>query len=279
MTTISNIRPSPIAGQWYDGDPQRLAEGTDAYLSKAKLPELSGEVLGVIAPHAGHIYSGETAGYAFAAVKGKNYPTVAIFSPLHNFHPAPILTTAHRAYHTPLGDMEVDENMLTSLEEKLQPQGVSLGRIANDQEHSLEIELPFLQRALVGEFKLLPLMVRSNNPELLCNLGEAVAEILKGKVCLLVASTDLSHFHSEEKAAEMDGEMMRQISSFSPDGVLQAEKTGKGSACGAGAVAAVLWAAKNLGAVSVIPLHHSTSGKTTGDYDSVVGYGAAVILK
>jgi len=279
LTTFSNIRPSPIAGRWYEGDPQRLAEGVDAYLTKAKLPELAGEVVGVIAPHAGHIYSGETAGYAFSAVKGKTYPIVAIFSPLHNFHPAPILTTAHSAYRTPLGDMEVEENILAELEEKLQPHGVSLGRIANDQEHSLEIELPFLQRALVGEFKLLPLMVRSNDPDLLCNLGEAVAESLKGKVCLLVASTDLSHFHSEEKAAKLDGEMMRQICSFSPEGVLQAEKTGKGSACGAGAVAAVLWAAKKLGAVSVMPLYHSTSGKTTGDYDSVVGYGAAVILK
>jgi hypothetical protein len=279
MTTFSNIRPSPIAGRWYEGDPQRLAEGIDVYISKAKLPELAGEVVGVIAPHAGHIYSGETAGYAFAAVKGKNYPIVAIFSPLHNFHPAPILTTAHSAYRTPLGDMDVNDDLLTVLEEKLQPQGLSLGRIANDQEHSLEIELPFLQRALVGEFKLMPLMVRSNDPELLRNLGEAVADTLKGTVCLLVASTDLSHFHSEEKAAEMDGEMMRQISSFSPEGVLQAEKTGKGSACGVGAVAAVLWAAKKLGAVSVKPLHHSTSGKTTGDYDSVVGYGAAVILK
>jgi len=279
MSTISSIRPSPIAGRWYEGDPQRLTDGIDAYLSKAKLPEMAGEVSGVIAPHAGHIYSGETAGYAFAAVKGKSFPIVAIFSPLHDFHPAQILTTAHSAYRTPLGDMEVDEDALTMLEEKLQPLGVSLERIVNDREHSLEIELPFLQRALSGEFKLLPLMVRSNDPELLCSLGEAVADTLKGRNCLLVASTDLSHFHSEEKAAELDGEMMRQIGAFSPEGVLQAEKTGKGSACGAGAVAAVLWAAKKLGAVSVTPLHHSTSGKTTGDHDSVVGYGAAVILK
>jgi hypothetical protein len=279
MSTISTVRPSPIAGRWYEGDPTRLAEEIDRYLAGAKLPILDGEVVGVIAPHAGHVYSGETAGYAFAAVKGKSYPLIAILSPLHSYHFTSFLTTAHSVYRTPLGDINVDEKMVGELEERLLANGTALTHIAYDQEHSLEIELPFLQRALTGDFNLLPLMIRSNDPAELETLGGALAGLLAGKSCLLVASTDLSHFHPEARADELDAEMLREVEAFSPEGVLQAERSGKGSACGAGAVAAVLWVCKKLGASRVQVLHHSTSGKTTGDHDSVVGYGAAVILK
>ncbi len=279
MPTIDSVRPSPIAGRWYEGDPTRLAVEIEQYLAGANLPLLDGEVVGLIAPHAGHIYSGETAGYAFVAVKGKSIPLVAVLSPLHAYHFAPFLITAHSAYRTPLGDINVDEEMVAALDERLNAEGIALTHIAYDQEHSLEIELPFLQRALDGDFKLLPLMVRSNDPAELECLASALADMLVGEPCLLVASTDLSHFHSEVRADELDAEMLRQVEAFSPEGVLQAEKSGKGSACGAGAVAAVLWACKKLGATRVKVLHHSTSGKTTGDHDSVVGYGAAAILK
>ncbi len=279
MPVNNSVRPSPIAGRWYEGDPIRLAEGIDQFLAGATLPALDGEVVGVIAPHAGHVYSGETAGYAFAAVNGKSYPLVAILSPLHTYHFTSFLTTAHSAYRTPLGDIKVDEEMVAALEADLQAKGVALTHIAYDQEHSLEIELPFLQRALIGEFKLLPVMVRSNDPVELETLASALVDILVDQHCLLVASTDLSHFHPEERAAILDTEILHQLESFSPEGVLHADKTGKGAACGAGAVAAVLWACKKLGATRVQVLHHSTSGKTTGDHDSVVGYGAAAILK
>jgi len=279
MPEISTARPSPIAGRWYEGDPVRLAEEIDRYLAGAKLPVLDGEVVGVIAPHAGHIYSGETAGYAFSAVKGKSLPLVAVLSPLHSYHFTSFLTTAHSAYRTPLGDIEVDEEMVGALEGGLHAKGIELTHLAYDQEHSLEIELPFLQRALDGDFKLLPLMVRSNDPAELETLAGVLADLLAGRPCLLVASTDLSHFHSEARADQMDAEILREVEAFSPEGVLQAERSGKGSACGAGAVAAVLWVCKKLGATRVQVLHHSTSGKTTGDHDSVVGYGAAAILK
>lgn len=279
MAAISDIRPSPIAGRWYEGDPKKLAAEIDRYLSGAKLPRLDGKVVGVIAPHAGHVFSGQTAGYAFAAVKGKSFHVVAVLSPLHNFHFAPLLTTAHSAYQTPLGEVPVDKELVSLLEEKLETREIPLSRIAYDQEHSLEIELPFLQRALEGKFKLLPLMVRSNDPGFLQTLGEALAETLSDKNVLLVASTDLSHFHPEARADELDDVMLHRIESFSPEDVLQAEQSGAGSACGVGAVAAVLWAAQKMGATQVKVLHHSTSGKVSGDHDSVVGYGAAAILK
>jgi len=280
MPAISEVRPSPIAGRWYDGDPVRLAREIDAYLDEATLPPLNGEVLGLVVPHAGIMYSGRTAAYGFKAVKGQQRDLVAILSPLHGFHPAPALTSAHQAYQTPLGSQRIDADAVCALDEGMRGQfGWGLTLVARDQEHSLEIELPFLQRTLSGEFKLLPVMLRTQEPEEILQLGGVLAEVLRGKNFLMVASTDLSHFFPERIAAQLDREMLRQIESLSPDGVLEAEREERGFACGVAAVAAVLYASRALGASKVEILHHSTSGDTTGDHSSVVGYGAAAILK
>ncbi len=273
------MRPSPIAGTWYSADPQRLARQVDKYLSEARVPEITGQVMAVIAPHAGHRYSGRTAGYAFAPVMGQERDLVAVISPMHGVYPATLLTSAHNAYSTPLGTVTIDRQAVSQLDELLAQDGQSLAPVAYDQEHSLEIELPFLQRALHGEFKLLPVMVRSQSPLVARRLGHALAQVMQGRNGLLVASTDLSHFYPEEMANELDLEMLRRIRSFSPDDLFTAERTGKGFACGVAAVAAVMWAAREMGANLVEVLHHSTSGDETGDYGSVVGYGAAAILK
>jgi AmmeMemoRadiSam system protein B len=151
--------------------------------------------------------------------------------------------------------------------------------VAYDQEHSLEIELPFLQRALANEFKLLPVMVRSQSATVSRELGEALAETLRGRNVLLVASTDLSHFYTQKQAVAFDSEMLRRVEAFSPEDVFSAEEEKAGFACGLGALTAVLWAARDLGGDTVRVLRHATSGDVTGDYSSVVGYGAAVILK
>jgi AmmeMemoRadiSam system protein B len=280
MTTIAPVRPSPIAGKWYEGNPQALTRAVDRYLDQAELPELPGEVIAVIAPHAGHIYSGPVAGYAFATVRGRTFDLVVVLSPMHQPYYEALLTTAHESYATPLGVIPVDKDMVSDLDARLRAVlGAGLTPVAYDQEHSLEIELPFLQRTLTGEFKLLPVMVRSQSAEVSRQLGAALAEILRGKNALVVASTDLSHFHSQKDAVAFDTEMLRRIESFSPDDVFCAEKDEQGFACGLGALTAVLWAAKALGGDTVKVLRHATSGDVTGDYSSVVGYGAAVVMK
>jgi len=279
MNGIAEVRPSPIAGTWYSADPQRLARQVDQYLSEASGPEITGQVMAVIAPHAGHRYSGRTAGYAFAPVMGQERDLVAVISPMHGAYPATLLTSAHSAYGTPLGPVRIDSQAVSQLDELLAQEGQSLTHAANDQEHSLEIELPFLQRALRGEFKLLPVMVRSQAPLVARRLGHALAQVMQDRSGLLVASTDLSHFYPEEMANELDLEMLRRMRGFSPDDLFTAERMGKGFACGVAAVAAVMWAAREMGANLVEILHHSTSGDETGDHGSVVGYGAAVIVK
>jgi AmmeMemoRadiSam system protein B len=280
MTTIAPVRPSPIAGAWYEGNPDALRRAVDSYLDRARLPELAGEVVAVIAPHAGHIYSGPVAGYAFAAVRGRSPSLVAVVSPMHRPYYEPLLTTAHEAYATPLGSIPLDKEALAALEAALQARlSYGLTPVAYDQEHSLEIELPFLQRALAAEFSLLPVMVRAQEAEVSQALGEALAEVLRGRDALLVASTDLSHFYDQETARKLDAEMLRCLETFDPLAIFEAERSGKGFACGHAAAAAVLWAARGLGADTVKVLSHATSGDVTGDYTSVVGYGAAVALK
>jgi len=280
MSTIAPIRPSPIAGTWYEDNPKALARAVGLYLDQAELPELPGEVVAVIAPHAGHIYSGPVAGYAFAAVRGQTPDLVAVLSPMHQPYFESLLTTAHSAYETPLGPVPVDTDMVKALDSLLRESlGYGLTPVAYDREHSLEIELPFLQCALGGDFKLLPIMVRAQSAKISQQLGSALAKILRGKNALLVASTDLSHFYTQKEAVSFDNEMLRRIESFSPEEVFCAEEENKGYACGLGALTAVLWAAKDMGADTVRVLRHATSGDVTGDYSSVVGYGAAVIMR
>jgi AmmeMemoRadiSam system protein B len=280
MHSTTDIRPSPIAGQWYAGDPRRLAESVDRYLQAAQLPELVGEVVAVMAPHAGHRYSGPVAGYAFAALRGLQPELVVVVSPMHYPYLPALLTSAHSAYETPLGVVPVDTQALHVLDDNLeQALGLRLAPVRSDPEHSLEIELPFLQRALAGEFCLLPVMVRDQSERITHALGLALAKTLRGRRALLVASTDLSHFYPQAVAETLDAELLRCVAAFDPQGVLDAEEQGKGFACGRGALAAVLWAAKALGADMVKVLNHATSGDVTGDYTQVVGYGAAAILR
>ncbi len=280
MQSTLDLRPSPIAGTWYEGRPEILQRNIDNYLDRAKLPELPGEVIGVIAPHAGHRYSGAVAGYAFAALRGQRPDLVAVIAPMHHPYREPLITSSHDAYTTPLGNILIDKSAIEELNAALEADiGFGLSAVPRDPEHSLEIELPFLQRAVASDFKLLPVMVRAQDPGVSQALGKALAGVLRRKNYALVASTDLSHFYDQETAKKLDSEMLRQIEAFSPEGVFEAERSGRGFACGHAVVAAVLWAARDLGADAVKLLHYATSGDVTGDYSGVVGYGAAAILK
>lgn len=280
MGTLQSVRPSPIAGRWYPADPAELAQRVDGYLREAEIPKLDGEVLAIMAPHAGHIYSGSVAGYAFGAVRGVSADLVAVISPMHYPYPYPLMTSLHRAYATPLGEIPVDHEARQELDRAIQMRiDMELTSVAQDPEHSLEIELPFLQRVLDGPFKLLPVMVREQSVRIAQGLGNALADVLRDRRALLVASTDLSHFYPLKTAEKLDANLLEQVENFDPKGVIQVEEQGKGFACGRGALAAVMWAAKELGADKAQVLHYATSGAVTGDTSEVVGYGAAVFLK
>ncbi len=286
MSRGSDVRPSPIAGHWYPGDPHILAAFVDRSMDEAQPVELTGEIVAVMAPHAGYEFSGLVAGAAFAVLRGLDIQTVIIASPMHQPYYEPLLTSAHQAYETPLGLVKIDIEALQELDASLEELlGVRLRRVRNDMEHSLEIELPFLQRALPGPFSLVPIMVRDQSLRTARSLGEAfrrlVAEShsLSGKRVLLVASTDLSHFYPQRAAVALDSEVLRVVETLDPEGVIRVEEEAKGFACGRGALAAVLFAAKALGANHSEVLKYATSGEARGDYDRVVGYGAAVMTR
>ncbi len=273
---MSNIRPSALAGTWYPGNAAQLSRSVDSFIQDAMIAPVPGALVGVIAPHAGHRYSGNVAGHAFKAMQSvESVDTIAVIGPMHHSYPHRLLTTVHDAYQTPLGDVPVDHDTLKAIQENCK---IPVTAIAKDPEHSLEIELPFLQR-LFNSFKLIPIMIRDDSVDVCAALGEALAMVLRERRSLLVASSDLSHFYPQSAAQKLDAYMLAQIESFDPLAVLKAEDEGKGYACGRGAIATVLTAARRLGTMGVQVVKHATSGDVTGDYGSVVGYGAAVIWK
>jgi MEMO1 family protein len=279
MNTIKSVRPSPIAGAWYSANPSQLRETVQGYIDGAVNPDLPGEVVALVAPHAGYIYSGGVAGHAFKTIAGRHFNCVCVLSPMHQYYPQPLLTSAHSAYRTPLGEVPLAADKLTLIHNQLTEKiGLGLTSISRDQEHSLEIELPFLQVALEGAFTLIPLMMRDQSRQVAKTLGVVLAEVLTDD-CLLVASSDLSHFYTKSQAEQLDHRMLSALADFSPDGMFELKEQGQGQACGLSPIAATLWAAAGMGATDVTLLKYDTSASTTGDTTSVVGYGAAAITR
>lgn len=280
MEFRSEARPSPIAGSWYPGEAAALKNQIQDFLQASKLSDddLAGKIVGLVAPHAGYRYSGQTAAYAYKTVRKIPHSLVVILSPFHPHTSGEFITTAHSAYQTPLGDVQVAAKELQIFEHLLEKEGLKLTQIAHDTEHSLEIQLPFLQTIWQTGFSLMPVMVRSRSPQSLKIMAECLYQAIKSHDFLIIASTDLSHFYPLETAEVLDAEMLRRISAFDAAAVLSAEREGSASACGSGAVAAMLWTAELAGANKAQILNYSTSADETGDISSVVGYGAAAIL-
>lgn len=273
---LTDVRPSPIAGQWYPGSSASLTSTIDTYIKAAQPPPIEGEIIGLVAPHAGYVYSGPTAAHAFKLVQGRSYDRVVVISPMHHVYPHAVLTTGHEAYSTPFGPIPVDRAALDLLEQQM-----PINPTRRDPEHSLEIELPFLQHVLSAEFSLVPLMLRDQSFALADKLGKALAEVIRqdGKSTLLVASSDLSHFYTEEQARRLDRLMLDQIESFDPEAVIRVEDEGKAFACGRAAIATMLVAARALGANRARIVGYGTSADATGDTHRVVGYGAAAVYQ
>ncbi len=270
------VRTSVIAGRWYPGQPDELRAQVSAFLGNVAAQPLAGELLGLIAPHAGYEYSGQTAAYAYRQVQGRAYDVVAIVSPAHGMAFSRFVTTSAAAYETPLGQVRLDGEQLAALEDQ-----ISLERVAYDDEHSLEIQLPFLQVAL-GDFGLLPVMVGRASFEAGEALGLALAQALEGKRALLVASTDLHHIPDYEQVVRRDRAVADAIATFDMARIRQALSPADCTVCGRVPVYAVLTAARALGADAVEILHRTNSGDVTGSRapgQYTVGYMAAAVYK
>ncbi|MBN2256773.1 MAG: AmmeMemoRadiSam system protein B [Anaerolineaceae bacterium] len=279
MGVVQNPRPSPIAGTWYPGTEQALRRSVDEYLSAVLPTSVQGEIKAITVPHAGHHYSGKVAAHAYRSVQGMPTHTVAVVSPMHQYHPGRLITTAHDAYVTPLGMVPVNHELISQLDQIVQISiKEGLTPVPRDQEHSLEIQLPFLQRVFQEGFDLVPIMLRDQSPSVARILADALLKTLP-EGTLLVASSDLSHFFPESEAKQLDDAVLEAINGFSPEDLYRVEADSRGFACGLGAIATILWTARGLGADKVAILDRATSGDVTGDLSSVVGYASAVIYK
>lgn len=276
-----SIRRPAAAGTFYPNNSVELTRTIAGLFSDTRKLALPSRPLAVIAPHAGYPYSGKVAARAYKLLEGEEYDNVVVVSPSHTvfFRGSAIYDGA--GYQTPLGVVEIDQPLSQKIAE-LNPSSVylsSMGHSTGDTrgEHALEVQLPFLQIVL-GKFKLVAVVMGDQESDSVNALGEALGAALAGTNTLLVASTDLSHFHSEKEARKLDFEVQQAIEKFDPSTLLDTLSDGKGEACGGGPVAAVMLAAKRMGAKEVMSLDYATSGEVTGHFEDVVGYLSAAIV-
>jgi len=260
---MSGIRNPAVAGMFYPDHPETLAAVVEGYLADAQQTDLRPKA--IIAPHAGYEYSGPIAGSAFSAIKSvaSDITRVVLLGPSHRVPFYGLAASSAVAYHTPLGDIPLDRVAIkTALK---MDQVIELDE-AHAMEHSLEVELPFLQKVL-GDFSLVPLVVGEAAYE---EVSEVIDALWSGKETLIVISSDLSHYLTYEQARAMDAETQQAIESLQPE-AFSHEK-----ACGRIPIGGLLLSARKRG-MKVTTLDMRNSGDTAGDKTRVVGYGAYAV--
>jgi len=275
------IRKPAVAGTFYPSSAVELAKSIATMFSEVEKVSLERRPMGLISPHAGYPYSGRVAAKAYKLLEGEEFETVVIVSPSHTVFFKGSSVFGGEGYQTPLGVVETDTE-LTDRIASINPASVYVSNMghatgATRGEHALEVQLPFLQ-VVLGKFKLVAIVMGDQEQDSINALGETLAAALRGTNTLMVASTDLSHFHSEDEARRLDHAAQETIERFDVDGLSKALRSGKAEACGGGPVGAVMFACKRLGGSRVQFLDYSTSGATTGDFDEVVGYLSVAIV-
>lgn len=271
------VRRPVVAGAFYPDDPAALAVAVDGYMDAADVEAVEGEIVGIIAPHAGYVYSGGVAGRAYSLLRGRRYDTVVVVAPSHRFAFRVASVYGGDGYATPLGVVPVDREMAAAVSDPAR--GVAYEPRAHSQEHSLEVQVPFLQRAL-GDFRIVPIIMGDQTESAVRSLAGRIVDAVRAmpdRRVLLVASSDLSHYHSQEEAVTLDSHVLAAVGDFDPEGLLRSLARGECEACGGGPVAVVMMAARELGAARSSVVGYATSGDVTGDKSQVVGYMAAVL--
>jgi AmmeMemoRadiSam system protein B len=273
MRFHSSVRPCAVCGLFYPDDPRELRDTVTGLVSDTPARSIQGVIRGVISPHAGYMYSGFTAANGYALLRGSRYDTVVVVSPSHREYFKGISVFPGESYLTPLGEVKVNVVMRDRL--LASSDVVVMSDAGHREEHAIEVQLPFLQHVL-GSFEFLPIVIGDQSREYCIGLGETLADILAGTNYLLVASTDLSHYHPSDVANRIDEVAVASIRQFDYEQLMSDLEAGKAEACGGGPTVAVLLALKRLGVENIMVLHHCNSGDVTGERDRVVGYVSAV---
>jgi AmmeMemoRadiSam system protein B/AmmeMemoRadiSam system protein A len=277
------IRQPAVAGAFYPEQPEALKTMVDKFLKEAESPDIEGPVLGLIAPHAGYVYSGHVAASAYALLKGKKIKRVVVISPSHiqAFQGAAVYDGD--AYATPLGNVLIDKDFTKKLAEKSSLIDLSAKGHENifqgRGEHAVEVELPFLQRVL-GSFKLVPIVMGDQDYETCRALGVALAELIDSPETIIVASSDLSHFHPYDEAVKLDHKVLRAIEEWDYFNLSRNLRSRIWEACGGSPIVATMIAVERLGANQAKLIKYANSGDVQqGDRSRVVGYSAMAFIK
>lgn len=278
------IRVAGVAGSFYPADPADLTSMMDGYLAKAAVPPIDGPIFAVVAPHAGFPYSGPVAAYSYGALKGHKFARVVVIAPSHFEAFGFTSVYSGDGYSTPLGTIKVDKDFARRLSGlqgsiKLSDQGhAPKGREA---EHALEVQLPWLQRVL-GEFSLVPVIMGDQSYESSRDLGVALAKLLAKEregSTLIVASSDLSHYHTYKEAMKIDRKTLAAVQSWDYFSMSRNFEERLWEACGGAPIVAAMIAAEREGANDAMLLHYANSGDVAGDKSRVVGYAALALIK
>ena len=275
MSEKKIVRAPAVAGMFYEESPAALRRNIDEMLNRVQLPKVEGTVRAVVSPHAGYVYSGFTAAHAFKLLKGKKYDCVIPVGPSHREYFDGISLYSGDAYETPLGKVPVNSEVRSELLRGEKDVVASMD--GHRTEHSLEVQLPFLQ-CVLGEFSVVPIIMGDQRRQLCEQLSAVLARVMAGRNILLVASSDLSHFHTYDEALRLDKRVIRAVERFDSDKFIDELEKNSFEACGGGPIAVAMKTAQKLGANRAEVLHYCNSGDITGDRSGVVGYLAAAFM-
>ncbi len=270
-------RKAAVAGTWYPGSAPEIRAEVESYLALVPPPPPLGRLVGLISPHAGLVYSGPVAAHGYSLLRGKRDLTAVLVGPSHRVLFEGLALVARGAFETPLGRVPIDEELADRLLEA-HSLVVDLPQ-PHLKEHSLEMQLPFLQHLVPG-LRIVPVLMGHQDRDEVLALAEALTAALAGREhVLLVASSDLSHYHPAPEANALDAAVVGDVRDFDPDALMARLLRSPGHACGGGPMVAVMKAAAALGALRTRVLRYGDSGDA-GEHDKsrVVGYLSAALL-
>jgi len=277
------VREPAVAGQFYPADKNQLSMMLDDFFSKTKKQDIQGEIIGLVSPHAGYVFSAQTAAWVFKQIEGKDIDTVILVGSSHNFGITGAAVWSGGDFSTPLGKIKIDEETAKKLVDSAS--FIKYNNSVHNPEHSLEVQLPFLQK-VISNFKIVPILINDN--EYSQKTAEAIAQAVKGKRVILVASSDMTHYPDKKDAETIDKDILKTMERFDTDELIKcdAKWMSKGvenlhcTLCGLTAVTTVMAASKMLGCDTAKIIHYSNSSDSQyGDSSRVVGYGGVVFIK
>ena len=275
----ADIQKPVVAGSFYPAESVLLAGQVTNYLNDAKPEAINGDIIALISPHAGYIYSGPVAAYGYKAISGRKYDTVVIIGISHHVLFDGVAYLEKDLYHTPLGDVPIDLEFTRKLA-RTEKDTLCKNPQAYEEEHSAEVEIPFLQMSL-KDFKIVVLLMGRPDYATCSKLARGLVKIIKesGRKVLIVASTDLSHYYQYDDAVAKDRVTLSELLNFDARRFAEAISAGECELCGSAPVITALIAGKDLGADKIQILKYANSGDTAGDKSRVVGYASVVIYK